>query len=208
MPRYLDAKCRLCRREGVKLFLKGSRCFSPKCPIERKGAVPPGQGGVKKSFRRLSEYGQQLREKQKLKRTYGIREKQLKKLFKEARKHRGATGTALINQIERRLDNVVFRLGLASSRSVSRQIISHKHVLVNNRKVNIASYRIKKDDIISLDKIALKIPEVKKTLDQKENKLPSWLERKGAIGRVKNLPSEADFLKEIDLKLIVEYYSR
>ncbi len=208
MSRYLDAKCKLCRREGVKLFLKGSRCFSPKCPIERKGAVPPGQGGTKRSFRRLSEYGQQLREKQKLKRIYGIREKQLKKLFTEARKKRGATGTSLMNQIERRLDNVIFRLGIAGSRTVARQIISHKHVLINNKKVNIASYRVKKDDIISLDKIALKIPEVKRILDQKENKFPSWLERKGAVGRVKNLPSGADFLEEIDLKLIVEYYSR
>jgi small subunit ribosomal protein S4 len=208
MSRYLESSCRLCRREGLKLFLKGSRCNSPKCPIEKRGAVPPGQHGVKRGARRGSEYGEQLREKQKAKRIYGVREKQVKNLFKEARKDRSATGKAFLKLLERRLDNVVFRLGFAPSRKVARQIVNHRQVLVNGRKVNIASFRVKKGDVISLSTKATQIPTVKVCLDQKDYKLPSWLERKAAVGKVIDLPSDEDLPQEIDAQLIVEFYSR
>jgi len=208
MSRYLGPACRLCRREGSKLFLKGSRCYSPKCPIDKKGAVPPGQHGARRGGRRRSEFGEQLREKQKTKRIYNLNEKQLKNLFQEARKDRAATGKSLLKLLERRLDNVVFRLGFTPSRTVARQIVSHRHVLVNGRKVNIASFRVKKGDVISLASEATKVPVVKACLDQKDYKLPGWLERKAGAGRVLDFPAEEDIPQEIDAQLIVEFYSR
>src|SRR4030042_4459651 len=144
MARYTDAKCRLCRREGIKLFLKGERCYSPKCPIERKGAVPPGQHGPRLR-KRLSEYGQQLREKQKAKRMYGMLEKQFRKLFERARKFRGNTGDQLISFCERRLDNAIYRGGLAPTRAAARQLVGHGHVRINEKKVTIPSYEVDKE---------------------------------------------------------------
>jgi small subunit ribosomal protein S4 len=208
MSRYLEPKCRLCRREGVKLFLKSGRCSSPKCPIEKKGAVPPGQHGAKRGFKRTSEYGLQLREKQKLKRMYGIFETQIRKLFKVSRKQKAATGEVLLRMLEQRLDNVVYRLQLAPSRSVARQIVSHGHVFVNNKKVKVASFQVKPNDVISLSAKALKIPEIKRSLDQKEVKLPSWLEKKAAVGKVISLAQRQDFPQDINEQLIIEYYSR
>lgn len=208
MSRYLDAKCRLCRREGAKLFLKGDRCNTPKCPVEKKGAVPPGQHGMRRNRRRASEYGIQLREKQKLKRIYGISEDRLKTLFTRAKKEKGSTGEALLGFLERRLDNVVYRLGFTPSRSVARQIVSHGHVLVNGKMVNIASYRVDREEVISLKTKASKVPEVKSSLDQKEIKIPGWLEKKGGAGRVSDLPGESDFPQDINIHLIIEYYSR
>jgi len=208
MARYLDPKCRLCRREGIKLFLKSGRCFTPKCPIEKKGAVPPGQHGGKRRFNRTSEFGQQLREKQKVKRIYNILEKQLKKLFSVARKEKLATGESLIRLLEHRLDNAVYRLQLAPSRSVARQLISHNHILVNNRKIQSASYEVKSGDVITLSSKALKIPEVKRILDQKVTSLPSWLERKAAVGKIAGPAQRQDFPPEINEQLIIEYYSR
>lgn len=207
MARYLDGKCRLCRREGVKLFLKGKRCLSPKCPIERKGAVPPGVKGTKRA-RRPSEYGIQLREKQKAKRTYGILEAQFKRYFKKARKVKGATGEALLRMLEQRLDNIVYRLGFSPSRSASRQIVSHGHVLVDGKKVNIPSYQVRVGETISLSPKGLKIKEVEETLAQKNVIIPSWLERKAAVGRVKKLPERDEIGGEINEQQIVEYYSR
>lgn len=188
--------------------MKGNRCHSPKCPIEKKGAVPPGQHGAKTTGRRLSDFGVQLKEKQKLKRIYGANEKQLKNLFVEARKDRAATGKALLKLLERRLDNVVYRLGLASSRSIGRYLVSHNHILVNGKKVNIASFKVKKEDVVSLGIKALRVPEVKIALDQKDWQLPSWLLRKGPVGKIVGLPDDTDLPKEIDEQLIVEYYSR
>ncbi len=207
MARYLDAKCRLCRREGVKLFLKGKRCFSPKCPIERKGAVPPGMVGSKRK-RRPSEYGLQLREKQKAKRIYGVGERQFKKYFEKARKFKGVTGEALLGMLERRLDNAIFRLGFSPSRSIARQLVSHGHVLVNDKKVSIPSYQVKVGEIITLSLKAFEIPEIKEILAQKNVIIPEWFERKGAVGRVKRLPKREEGEGEILEQLIVEYYSR
>ena len=207
MARYTDTKCRLCRREGVKLFLKGERCYSPKCPIERKGAVPPGQHGSKRR-RRLSEYGQQLREKQKAKRLYGVLEKQFRRYFEKAIKTREATGEVLLQLLESRLDNIVYRLGLAPARSMARQLVNHGHVYVNNKRVNIASYRVKAGDLIRLSDKALKIPHVEKNWADRIKNMPKWLQRKGPVGKMIRLPKRDEVESNIDDKLIVEYYSR
>jgi small subunit ribosomal protein S4 len=207
MARDTDAKCRLCRREGVKLFLKGERCYSPKCPIERKGAVPPGEHG-QRGRKRLSEYGQQLREKQKARRLYGVLERQFRRYFEKASKNPQATGEVLLQLLESRLDNLVFRLGLTPSRSVARQLVSHGHVYVNEKRVNIASFQVKPGDTIRLDEKAMKIPAVEKNWTERSKNLPSWLQRKGPIGKMTRLPNRKEVESGIDDKLIVEYYSR
>lgn len=200
-------KCRLCRREGVKLFGKGDRCLTSKCPIERKGAVPPGMGGVRGRGRRLSEYGRQLREKQKAKRLYGVSERQFSRYFKEARKEKKATGQALIQLLETRLDNVLSRLAFFPSRSVSRQIVSHGHVLVDGKRVNVPSYRLKEGQVVSLDAKATKISS---SIQKDEEKLlvPEWLARKGLAGKMKRLPEREEVEADIDEQSIIEYYSR
>jgi small subunit ribosomal protein S4 len=209
MARYLKAKCRLCRAAGKKLFLKGERCYSPKCPLEKKGAVPPGQHGQKKRGGvRLSKYGEQLAEKQKLRRIYGILEKQFRRYFQEALKARGETGKTLLQLLERRLDNVVYRLGFAPSRSVARQLVRHGHILVNNKRVDIPSYQVRQGEIISLTPKALKIEFVKKALEEKERKVPSWLQRKAAVGKINRLPEREEIDLDINEDLIVEFYSK
>jgi small subunit ribosomal protein S4 len=208
MARYKEAKCRLCRREGTKLFLKGERCYSPKCPIERKGAVPPGQHGQKRR-RRLSDYGQQLREKQKVKRTYGVLERQFRRYFEKAAKAKGEKGKVLLQLLESRLDNVVFRLGFVSSRSMARQLVSHGFVLIDgNKKVNIASQQVKSGQMISLTSGGLNLDYVKKSLAEKGRKIPDWLTRKAAVGKMIRLPEREEVEADIDESLIVEYYSR
>ena len=207
MARYHDAKCRLCRREGVKLFLKGERCYSSKCPIEKKGAVAPGQFGYK-SGRRLSDYGIQLREKQKTKRLYGILERQFKNYCQKAAKSSKATGEVLLQLLESRLDNVVYQLNLVSSRSIARQLVTHGHVLVDGQKVNIPSYRVKPNQVISLTAKGLNFQMVKKALANKGKKVPDWLQRKGGAGRMVRLPERSEISREIDENLIVEFYSR
>lgn len=202
---YNKIKCRLCRKEGVKLFLKGERCLSPSCPLEKKGAVPPGQHGLKRK-RKISDFGLRLREKQKAKRTYGILERQFRCYFREAKK-KGATQTFL-TLLERRLDNVIYRLGFSPSRAMARQLISHGHVLVNNKKVDIHSYRVRKEEIISLDKKSQEMAIVQKLLADKKYRPPSWLERKGAVGKILRLPAKEDIEADINEQLIVEYYSR
>lgn len=206
MGRYLGPKCRLCRREGVKLFLKGDRCFSPKCPIERRGAVPPGVHGRRRTGK-LSDYGRQLREKQKTKRLYGLSETQFHNLFKLAAKQRKNTGLRLLQLLESRLDNIVFRGQLAPSRSVARQLVSHGHVLVDGKKVNIPSYRLKPGQVVSLAPKALDHPLVKKILAEK-SPLPDWLEKKGAAVKFKRLPERKEMPADINEDLIVEFYSR
>lgn len=207
MARYLDSKCRLCRREGTKLFLKGERCLTPKCPLEKKGAVAPGQHGLKRS-RRLSEYGIQLREKQKAKRTYGVLERQFRRYFKKAFKKRGVTGEALLQLLELRLDNVVYRLGLVPSRSVARQLVHHGHILVDGKKVDIPSYQVKPGQVINLNPKAMKIEVVKKSLAEKKKEIPSWLQKKAAVGKIIRLPTREEIGADIAEQLIVEYYSR
>lgn len=205
--RYLDPKCKLCRREGRRLFLKGERCYSPKCPLEKKGAVPPGVHGPKRR-RRLSAFGQQLREKQKAKRFYGVSERQFKRYFDLANKKRGNTGEALLQTLESRLDNVVYRLGFVPSRSIARQIVSHCHVQVDGKKVNIPSYQLKLGQTVSLTTKGLEINHVKKMLANKEYRAPAWLKRKAAVGKMDRLPKREEIDTEVDEKLIIEYYSR
>ncbi|HUV42684.1 MAG TPA: 30S ribosomal protein S4 [Patescibacteria group bacterium] len=207
MARYTDAKCRLCRREGIKLFLKGERCYSPKCPIERKGAVPPGQHGPRLR-KRLSEYGQQLREKQKARRLYGILEKQFRRYIDKASKNPQVTGEVLFQLLESRLDNVVYRSGLAPSRSIARQLVSHGHAYVNEKKVNIASYQVKPGDLIRISEKAMKIAAVEKNWTDRTKNMPKWLQRKGPIGKMMRLPKREEIEAAIDDKLIIEYYSR
>lgn len=203
-----DKKCRLCRREGVKLFLKGARCLSLKCPIEKKGAVPPGVRGTRTRRRRLSEYGRQLREKQKAKRLYGVTEKQFRRYFEKAKKVRASTGEALMQILESRLDNIVSRLGLAPSRSVARQLVSHGHILVDGKKVDIPSYFVKEGNVVSLNPKAAKIPIVAQTLESSEIVVPDWLEKKAVAGRIKRLPKREEIEADVDEKLIIEFYSR
>lgn len=207
MARYTDSKCRLCRREGIKLFLKGERCYSPKCPVERKGAVIPGQHGQKRR-KRVSDYSRQLREKQKTKRLYGVLERQFKNYFKKAIKDRETTGEMLLQLLETRLDNVVFRLGLVPSRSVARQLVSHGHILVDGKKVNIPSYQVGTGQIVTLTTKGLGIDQVKKSLAEKERKVPDWLKRKAAVGKIARLPKREEIDVDIDEHLIVEFYSR
>jgi len=206
MSRNIGPKCRLCRREKMKLFLKGERCFSAACPIEKKGAVPPGQHGLK-SLRRQSDYGKQLREKQKVKRIYGLSETQLKNYFQKAIKVRQATGEFLLQMLESRLDNLVCRLGFVASRALARQLVTHRHILVDGKKVNIPSYQLKPGQVVSLDKKALDLTEIKKSLAEKP-KLPDWLKRKAAVGQMVRLPKRDEIGSDIDEQLIVEFYSR
>lgn len=198
MARYTGPKDRLSRREEFDMFGKGAR-------LTRLN-VPPGQHGPK-GTRRKSQYGRQLREKQKVKRMYGVLEKQFKRYIMKAARTRGNTGEKLLSLLERRLDNVVYRLGFAPTRSAARQLVSHKHVLVNGKKVNIPSYQVKKGDVVTLTKVATDIPAVKKTLSDKE-KLPEWLKRKAAAGSVKRDPVIDDVPEPISTQDIVEFYSR
>jgi len=203
----LSKKCRLCRREGQKLFLKGDRCHSAKCPLEKKGAVPPGQHGIK-SFRRLSSYGQQLREKQKTKRIYGVLEKQFRRLYKKAEKKKGDTGFILLQLLELRLDNVLYRLGTVPSRTFARQIITHGHVTVNGKKMTIPSYLVRKDDLVTFNQQISKMTSVQSWIKEKRVKTPSWIQKKAIVGKVIGLPERKEIDENIDESLIVEYYSK
>ncbi len=199
MAKYVGPKDRLSRREGFDIFSTGGK-------LTRLN-VPPGVHGPK-GLGKSSQYGKQLREKQKVKRIYGVLEKQFRKYINEALKSKGNTGEALLVSLERRLDNVVYRLGLAPSRPAARQIVSHRHVLVNGKKVNIPSYSLKIGDTVTIDSKASNIPEVKKTLEQKDFKTPSWLEKKAIVGKITSLPNREDITEPISEQDIVEYYSR
>lgn len=203
MARYTDAKCRLCRREGVKLFLKGERCLSPKCPIERKGAVAPGQHGSRRR-REPSNFGLQLREKQKAKRIYGILERQFQHYVRKSSTY----GQTLLQILECRLDNVIYRLGFTPSRSVARQIVNHGHITVNDRRVDVSSYLVKAEEVISLDKTAQEMVTVKKFLAEKRYQPPSWLARRGPVGKVVRLPARDEVQADVNEQIIAEYYSR
>lgn len=200
MARYTGPKRRLSRREGLPLFSKDIKA------LERKGIIPPGQHGVSRR-RRVSEYGIQLREKQKAKRFYGILEKQFKKYVEQAGKVKGATGLALLQTLETRLDNVVYKLGFTNSRAQARQIVSHGHIQVDGKKVTIPSYKVKKDQTIALLPKLGDNTQVKKSLEE-SNTLPEWLERQATVGKVLRIPNREEMEQAINEQLIVEYYSR
>ncbi|MBU1998072.1 MAG: 30S ribosomal protein S4 [Candidatus Omnitrophota bacterium] len=210
MARYTDAVCRLCRREQQKLFLKGLRCTSPKCALARKNYAP-GQHGESKSRAKLSNYGVQLREKQKVKRMYGILEKQFRRYFHTATKSKGVTGKVLLQLLERRLDNVVFRLGFGVSRAQARQIVRHNFVYVNNKRVNIPSYLITQDDAVDIKCKDKAREKIKENLEMsKDRSLVSWLTLNQAElkAKVLRLPEKDDIQQPIQEQLIVELYSK
>jgi len=204
----LDTKCRLCRAAGNKLYLKGIRCYSAKCPIERKGAVKPGMHGVK-SGSKLTDYGIQLKAKQKAKRIYGVQETQFKNYYLKAKTLKGLVGENLLILLEKRLDNVLILSGLALSRSSAKQLISHGHVLVNDKVLNVPSYQVKLKDVITLDKkIADKIGELPGS--SADFKGPSWLDlnKQKLSVKIISSPVREEMANDIDINLIIEYYSR
>lgn len=200
MARYTGPKRRLSRREGVPLTAKDAKA------LERKGAVPPGQHGAR-SRRRPSEYGLQLREKQKAKRLYGVLEKQFAKYYGLASKVKGSTGQTLLELLETRLDNVVYRLGFTSSRTEARQLVSHGHIVVDGKKVTIPSFRVRVDQTIALSPKLLDNAQVKKNLAENKT-LPGWLDRKATVGKVLRMPERSEMEEAVNERLIVEFYSR
>lgn len=206
MARYTGPKNRLSRREGIDLGMKtpGSKAHAS---LLRRLATPPGVHGPK-GQRKMSDYGQQLREKQKVKRMYGVLERQFRKNFERARKWKGNTGEKLLEFMERRLDNVLYRLHLAPTRFSARQMVSHGHVLVDNAKVTIPSYLVSEHQVLSLVPKAMEIPAIKKLLEEKTITVSEWLERKGPIGKVVRNPVRMDIQEDINEQLIVEYFSR
>ena len=211
MARYTDAVCKLCRREGVKLFLKGERCFSPKCAIERRPYVP-GQHGKKGVFRRkTSDFGLQLREKQKARRIYGVLERQFRRYFEDSIRTPGLTGENLLQTLERRLDNVVYRLGFAANRAQARQLVTHGHIAVNGRKLDIASALVSIGDTISIRENRRETTYAKDLAETIGHRgVPAWLSLDSAnlSGKVLNLPGRGEIDTSINEQLIVEYYSR
>lgn len=206
MARYTDANCRLCRREGQKLFLKGDRCYSSKCAIDRRGYAPGqhGQGRTK-----ISEYGLQLREKQKAKRFYGLQETQFRNLFDKAARKSGITGENLLILLETRLDNVVFRLGFASSRKEARQLVNHGHFRVNGKKVNIPSYTVKPGDVIKVKEKSTNSPKFKEVKEMSIT-VPSWVavDVEKLEGKILSVPTRAEIDTPVAEHLIVELYSK
>ncbi len=208
MARYKDSVCRLCRRENLKLFLKGERCYTDKCAIERRN-YPPGQHG--QARKKFSEYSIQLREKQKVKRLYGLLENQFRRTFAAAARTKGITGETLLVLLERRLDNVTYRLGFASSRPEARTFVRHGHVLVNGKKVNIPSYIVRVGDVISVKEKSRQATRVLSALEGVQRRgVPDWaeLDREAYSGRIKLLPTRSDITMPINEKLIVELYSK
>ena len=209
MAVYHDARCRLCRREGMKLFLKGARCLTDKCAFERRGYAPGEHG----KSRRIKEtnYGQRLREKQKARRIYGLLEGQFRHFFGKASEAKGVTGDVLLQMLERRLDNVVFRLGFASSRSAARQLVRHGHVRLNGRPADIPSMQVRAGDEVSLREQSRKLSVVVNSLEARKGQgVPEWLELRpeGPSGRVLSVPSRASIAVPINEQLIVELYSK
>ncbi len=208
MARYIKAVCRLCRREGEKLFLKGNKCNTPKCTFAKRSSAP-GQHGLSRV--KLSNYGLQLREKQKVKRIYGVLERQFRRYFKIASKSKGVTGKVLLQILERRLDNVIFRLGLGVSRAQSRQLVRHNIVYVNSRRVNIPSYLINKDDVVEVKAKEKALGRVKENLElAKDRTQVAWMEfdPKALKAKVLRLPEKNDIPADIQEQLIVELYSK
>ncbi len=208
MARYRGPVCRLCRRENSKLFLKGDRCYSDKCAFERR-SYAPGQHGQRRG--KYSDYGVQLREKQKVKRVYGLSEKQFRLVFKRAEKKKGMTGLTLLNFLERRLDNVIYRLGFASSRTQGRHLVKHGHFIINNKKVDIPSYVVKQNDVIEVAEKSKNITAIKDSIEAVVRRgVPGWLsfDKEGFKGTVVNMPEREDITLPIQEQLIVELYSK
>jgi small subunit ribosomal protein S4 len=208
LARYRGSECRLCRREGLKLFFKGDRCYTEKCAFERRGYAPGEHGQARKKH---SDYGVQLREKQRLKRMYGLLEKQFKGYFERADRMKGITGSNLLMLLERRLDNVVFRLGFAPSRNEARQLVRHSHFLVNGKKVNIPSYTVRKDDIVELREKSRKVIPILDSLETVARRgIPGWLEldKDNFKGAVKTIPTREDITMPVQEQLVVELYSK
>lgn len=208
MARYSGAVCRLCRREGVKLYLKGERCYSDKCAIDRR-PYAPGQHG--QGRKKVSEYGLQLREKQKARRIYGVLEKQFRKYYEEAARRKGITGETLLQLLESRLDNVVYRLGFAASRPEARQLVRHGHITVNGHRVDIPSYQTKHGDVIAIYEKSNESPRIKELIEIAEGKtVLGWLERDLNIksGRVVRMPTREEIDIPVAEQMIIELYSR
>jgi small subunit ribosomal protein S4 len=209
MARYIGPVCKLCRREGAKLYLKGERCFTEKCSVTRR-PYPPGQHGQGRI--KLSEYGLRLREKQKMRRVYGLLERQFRRYYSDATGMRGRTGEEMMGLLERRLDNVVHRMGFASTRAQGRQLVRHNHVLVNGKRINIPSYRVKKDDKIEIREASRKVGFVQAALTAAESRQrPSWVEvdKESCSGTFRGLPQREELNEpSIREQYVVEYYSR
>jgi small subunit ribosomal protein S4 len=208
LARYTESVCRLCRRENLKLFLKGERCYTDKCAIERRN-YPPGQHGQGRP--KFSEYSIQLREKQKVKRIYGLMESQFRRTFDQASRIKGITGETLLVFLERRLDNVTYRLGFASSRAEARLLVRHGHILVNGKRVNIPSYQVRVGDMVSVKEQSRQMARILTAMEGVQRRgVPEWaeLDRDNCSGRIKILPTRSDITMPINEKLIVELYSK
>ncbi|MEW5862467.1 MAG: 30S ribosomal protein S4 [Pseudomonadota bacterium] len=209
MARLIDAKCRQCRREGEKLFLKGEKCFTDKCAVERRGYAP-GQHG-QKSGARLSDYGKQLREKQKMRRIYGVLERQFRRTYAEAARSKGVTGERLLQLLETRLDNVAWRMGFGASRAEARQVVRHNGILVNGKRVNIPSYQVRPGDVIEVAPKAKEQLRIKAAAEAAESRgIPEWLQvdTKALKGTFKSLPARSDLGSNVNESLIIELYSK
>ena len=206
MAKYTGADCKICRREGCKLFLKGERCLTKKCSFERRPNVPGVHGAARK---KLTEYGLQLREKQKVKRAYGLQEKQFRGYYEKASTMRGKVGENMLSLLERRLDNVVYRMGIGASRAESRQIVNHGHITVNGKNVNIPSFLVKVDDVIEIKENKRELAMFKELKDVKVV-MPKWLEFNSTklAGKINALPKREDIDLNIQEHLIIELYSR
>ena len=209
MARYIGPVCRLCRREGMKLFLKGERCYSEKCAIEKRN-VPPGQHGRSRKAKMVG-YGVQLREKQKVKRTYGVLENQFRRNFEAADRQKGITGELLLQSLERRLDNVVYRLGFATSRPQARQLVRHGHFTVNGKKVDIPSYPVRSGDTVAVRSDSVQNPTIQHAMEEVKGRgIPEWLliDAGTLSGRISQLPTRAQINLPVQEQLIVELYSK
>ncbi|MEK6678667.1 MAG: 30S ribosomal protein S4 [Nitrospirota bacterium] len=209
MARYIGAECKLCRREGVKLFLKGERCYKEKCAFERRSYAPGQHGQSRKA--KVSEYSTQLREKQKLKRVFGVLERQFKNYFKKAEMAKGITGENLLQFLVRRLDNIVYEMGFASSRVQARQFVRHGHISVNSRRVNIPSYLVKSGDVIEVNEKSRQLEGIKAAVAAGEGRsIPQWLEvdRPNFKGSLVSLPTREEIMLPVSEHLVVELYSR
>jgi small subunit ribosomal protein S4 len=209
MARYVGPVCRLCRREGMKLFLKGERCYTEKCAIEKRN-LPPGQHGKARKAK-LAGYGLQLREKQKVKRIYGVLENQFRRYFEAAERTRGITGETLLQLLERRLDNVCYRLGLSTSRAQARQLVRHGHFLVNGKKVDIPSFSVRAGDVVSVRSGSVKNPAIVHAMEEVKGRgIPEWLQFDAdkTAGRIVSLPTREQINLPVQEQLIVELYSK
>ena len=212
MARYIGPVCRLCRREGTKLFLKGERCYTEKCGIEKRNFAPGQHGKTRKrTASKVAGYGVQLREKQKVKRTYGVLEDQFRRYFEQAERTRGITGETLLQLLERRLDNVTYRLGFATSRPQARQLVRHGHVTVNGRKVDIPSFSVKLGDVVAVRQTSLKSASILHALEEVKGRgVPEWLQfnAEAMSGKIGSIPTRAQINLAVQEQLIVELYSK